>query len=125
MGYYTQYSNEIEITPPIPYGKVKDTPFIVKDDGFWGYTGKDVMFDISEDIEGKRFARAIVPVQEDEYKGYNIVEHVQEIVDMFGDSHNFSGYLNAEGEETGDLWRLYVINGRATAIKPTITWPEV
>jgi hypothetical protein len=125
MGYYTHYTEEITITPPIPYSKVKGTPFLADEEDFWGWNGKDVKFEITEDSEGKRYASAIGPAQEDEYKGYHIVEHVQEIVDMFGDNHEFSGYINAEGEETGDLWRLYVLNGTATAIKPEIIWPEV
>jgi hypothetical protein len=123
MGYYTQFSEEISIDPPIPYALVKDTKFVANSYA-WGYVNEDVTFKVVEDTAGMRYATAIIPSQEEEYRGYHIVEAVQEILDMFSRNHTFSGYINAEGENTGDLWRLCIVNGRAVEIKPEIVWPE-
>lgn len=128
MGYYTHYTDQINIYPPIKWSEVKDSPFVEKEDDRWGYVTKDVRFGITEERVDedtvRKYADRIEPTQDDEYKGYDIVEHVQEIIDTYGKDRKFSGYINAEGEETGDLWRLYVRDGIAVAVKPEITWPE-
>lgn len=132
MGYYTNYTDEITIHPPLSWEELQTVPEFYNEDSHWGSSSRDVKFDVQEErvntpqgVLIKREARAIEPLQEDSYKGYYIVEHVQDLVDRFGDSHTFSGYISAEGEEAGDLWRLYVIGGNATRVEPTITWPEV
>lgn len=130
MGYYTNYSDEIAIEPPLSWAELQEVPqFCVGD---YGYSDRDVKLRVvdekvntSEGLLIKRTATHIEPSSEDSYKGYSIVEHVQELVDKFGKSHAFTGYINAEGEEAGDLWRLYVIEGNATKVEPEIIWPVV
>jgi hypothetical protein len=130
MGYYTNYSDEITIDPPLSWDEILEIPEYYDEEDMWGE--KDVTLDVTEErvntSEGlliRRTGNSIVPWQEDSYKGYDMIEHVQYIVDKFGDSHRFKGYISAEGEEAGDIWRLYVIDGEAQAVKAIIVWPEI
>jgi hypothetical protein len=127
MGYYTRFEGEIIIDPPLAWGEVKDSPWLSDEHG-------DVVLLLAEETvtedtdEGtsvftRKTGAAVVPVTDDSYKGYDIVRHLQQIVDAFP-GHIFTGYISAEGEEAGDLWRLAVKDGRAVKIKPRIVWPE-
>ncbi len=128
MGYTTRFTGEIAITPPIPWTSIKDSPFMSQ--AATSRPGKDVKFRIEaserETPDGTlhvRRAVALVSTWEDGARGYNIIEHVQEAIDAFPE-HTFSGRIDAEGEQTGDLWRLKVIDGRATTFEPVAVWPE-
>lgn len=128
MGYTTRFMGEIAITPPIPWASIKGSPFMPE--AAASRPGKDVKFRIEsferETPEGSLLVRraiALVSTWEDEARGYNIVEHVQDAIEAFPE-HTFSGRIDAEGEEAGDIWRLKVVDGKATRFEPTITWPE-
>jgi hypothetical protein len=126
MGYITDFQGEITITPPIPWGQIKDSPWIpkaAKD------RDEDVMFQlvdtVTETTTGQsvtRTAVAVVSTWDEEARGYDIVEHLQRVVDAYPD-HEFGGHIDAEGEECADLWRLAVVDRKAVKIKPVITWP--
>jgi hypothetical protein len=127
MGYVTRFNGEITITPPIPWGQIKDSPFL-PDAAKTG--GKDIMFRIDQverDTDDGtlivRSAVALVSTWDDEARGYNIVEHVQQVVDAHP-GHEFGGRLDCYGEETGDLWRLEVRGRRAVRVEPRIVWPD-
>ncbi|MFG1846873.1 DUF6205 family protein [Micromonospora carbonacea] len=128
MGYITRFTGEIAITPPIHWGDIKDSPFLP--DNARNRDGRDVMFRIAEaerdTLEGTLIARsavALAPTWEDEMRGYDIVEHVQQVVDAHP-GHEFTGRLDCEGEEAGDLWRLEVHDRRAVKVTPRIVWPD-
>jgi len=53
----------------------------------------------------------------------DLIRAVQRIVDAFPD-REYTGYFEVEGEDAGDLWRLYVRGGRVARVDPIITWPE-
>lgn len=126
MGYTTRVTGEITITPPIPWHEVENGPF----------TGtsrehRDVNLRLCEEIvrvDGDRLLRrtadAVVPAFEDSYKAYYIVEHLQELIDQYGQGRTFAGRLDGEGSDAGDMWRLVVRGGRAVLVQPTITWPD-
>jgi hypothetical protein len=62
---------------------------------------------------------------DDRYKAYDVLKHVQEIVDFLGtEAYRYLGHLEINGEEQGDLWRIIVKDGKATEIKPSLLWPE-
>jgi hypothetical protein len=126
MGYITDFQGEITITPPIPWGQIKDSPWIP---GTARDRDEDVMFRLSEmatespdGLVVHMSAVAIASTWDEEARGYSIVEHLQRAVDAYPD-HEFSGYISAEGEECADFWRLAVVDRRAVKIKPVITWP--
>lgn len=126
MGYYTTYTGEITITPPLTWAEIKDSPFLPND----AFNIRDLKFEVTREdrdtAEGtliRREAIAVVPLTDDTYKGYDVVEHLQEILDAFP-GHEFTGSIRAEGEEAGDIWRLDVVDGRAVKVKPRIVWPD-
>ena len=134
MGYYSQVTGAIGIKPTIPHSIVVDlinAGYAPDEKG--NYRGdKDAMlqYDVntSETAEGRLTSYsgwAIVGSSEDSYKVYTLMKDVQAIVNMLGtEIYRFLGYLEIKGEEQGDLWRIYVKDGKAVEVKPTIVWPE-
>lgn len=132
MGYLTRVNGRIAITPPLPWGAIRDSAYISTDD--CPFVGTSVAIHVeterTETDEGTltvRTGTAITGAHGDggaPYKAYDIVEDLQKVIDQFGEGRTFTGYLQGEGEDPGDLWRLYVVNGRAVEVKPTIVWPD-
>jgi hypothetical protein len=128
MGYNTYFTGQIRIEPPLSWAEIRDSEFLP--DRAWdnGFTVKlNVVEETVETDDGtlaRRWADAIVPVTDDRYKAYDIVAHVQRLVDRYGNSHAFTGRLDAAGEDAGDLWRLTVRDGRAVKIQPQLVWPD-
>jgi hypothetical protein len=123
MGYYTNFTGEIAITPPLTNAEIAQHPEFTSGD-------TDVRLRIVEDTtetaEGtltRRLADAVIPAQEDSYKGYDLIEHLQAVIDAYP-GHTFTGRLNCEGEEAGDLWRAVIRDGRAVRVEPRIIWPD-
>jgi len=117
VGYLTSFIGEITITPPIPFGKAKDSPFYPVN------VDRDVMFNLNvqyrDTDEGTltvRQAVALVPIMEGPYKGYSIIEHVQEAIDAYPD-HEFTGRLDCEGDDSGDVWRLEIHDRKAVKVE--------
>jgi hypothetical protein len=125
----TRFEGEIRIEPPIPWGQIKDSPFLPDQAREYG-DGRDLKFLLSEvhrdTDEGTVIARsavALVSTWDHEARGYNIVAHLQEVVDAYP-GHEFVGRLDCAGENTGDLWRLEVHDRRAVKVTPRIVWPD-
>lgn len=128
MGYFTDFQGEIRIEPPIPHAQIADSPWEPD-------RAKDANEDLTFRVEGhvvsdvehgprtELVAVAIHSTWEDEARGYHVVECLQRIVDAYPD-HRFVGRIDCEGEEAGDIWRLAVVNGVATKIRPRVVWPE-
>lgn len=127
MGYNTSVEGSIAITPPLNWSQIKDSPFNPERGRL---DGMDVVFAVDEETvdthEGtltRRTAEALVPAWEEAYKAYNLVKHVQQVIDAFP-GHDFTGHLECEGEENADMWRVVVRDGRAVKVTPRIVWPE-
>lgn len=129
MGYITRAYGQIQITPPIPWIVIKGTKWMPD-----GNPNIDVVFvlDETEHVTETEFGTTTVVIKqaiaveqrhEDEPRNYNIVEHLQELIDCYP-GHEFAGRLDCEGDETGDLWRLEVHNRRAVKVTPRIVWPD-
>lgn len=130
MGYITHARGVIRIVPPLTNREMQGSPFM-PDVARQRGTDRDVMFQVeTQEVETedgwlfKRTATGIVSSWEDESRNYNIVEHLQELVDRHGAGREFVGRFDMEGEESGDVWRLKVVDGRATRFDPTVVWPE-
>lgn len=129
MGYYTVISGEIAISPHIPWDELKTSPFV--EGGATEYVEKDVALRVVEKVtetdEGTltvRYADAVIPAGDDSVKAYGIVEHLQELIKLHGEGRAFTGRLDGEGEDAGDLWRLEVHDGKAVKVRPRIVWPD-
>lgn len=129
MSYETTFEGEIEISPPIKWGSIRESLFLPENAGaLRGIMGRCIMFRIAETpVETgdgtliRKEAVALVP-SFNNYAG-KIVEHLQEVVNTFPD-HEFLGRIDAAGEENADMWRLKVVNRVATKFVPELVWPE-
>lgn len=126
MGYYSTVTGEIAIIPPLSWKEIKDSPLLPHDEQ--RQDAKLALEESTVDTEDgtliRRNAPRIVPATDDSYKAYDVVGAVQEIVNAFP-GHTYTGYLQGEGEENDDMWRVYVKDGKAIEVKPEITWPEL
>lgn len=129
MGYNTRVTGEIAITPPLTWAEFKDSPFNTSSiDAYDGL--KEVKFrivethvDTDEGTLTRITATALIPASEEEQKFYNLVVHVNQAIAAFP-GHTFTGRFDCEGEETGDLWRVVIRDGRAVRVEPRIVWPD-
>lgn len=37
----------------------------------------------------------------------------------------FDGYIEGNGEEAGDIWRIYIVGRRPVVVTPTLVWPSL
>jgi len=129
MGYYTSVSGEFAIEPPLTWAEFKDSPFNGRSldayDGIKEVALRSVeeRVDTEEGTLTRVTATALVPESEEARRYYNLVEHLQEAIDAFP-GHTFTGRFHCEGEDTGDLWRVIIRNGRAVKVEPEIVWPD-
>lgn len=128
MGYYTRVDGEIRIEPPLTWAEIKTNTLLPETEG--GRSEYDVRLRIDEETvdtdEGQMIRKtcsALVPAWAESFKAYHLVEHVQLMIDAFP-AHTFTGRLECEGEEGGDLWRVIVRDGRAEKVTPRIVWPD-
>lgn len=128
MGYITSARGQIAITPPLTWGQIRESDFLPHDLG--GKDQLDVALVVDESTddcdEGTLTVRIAVAVEaryQDEARNYNIVRHLQQLIDAFPD-HEFTGRLDCEGEDTGDLWRLEIHDRKAVKVQPRIVWPD-
>lgn len=131
MDYNTRVTGEIRIEPPLTYAEFKNSPFIAGDSLIEGSI--DVRLRVEEETvdtdEGqlvRKTASALIPKWEEPYRAYHLIEHVQRAIDVFTTTgiHMFSGRLECEGEEQGDMWRVVIRDGRAVRVEPRIVWPD-
>jgi hypothetical protein len=120
MGYYTRFSGEIRIDPPIPFEEIKDTEFAGRDTDV---TLKCVEVPV-EGVPGAYRRVAVAIVEANEFSKYNAIPEVQWIIDRWGEGRRFTGRFDAKGEEPGDIWRLEIHDGRAVEVRPRIVWPD-
>jgi len=135
VGYRVTFDGEIAIVPPIPWGQIKDSPFLPDNAKHGDYrTSRDLMFRIAEEPvdtpDGRLYRRsavALVPTWEDDAREGRVVEHLQDALNSFPE-HEFQGRLDVRGEVSPDVWRLEVreVNGKrvATKVVPLIVWPN-
>lgn len=130
MSYHTRFTGEIIIDPQLTWAQIKDSPFLPENARVGGGRGRDLMFnvvtaerDTDDGTLTVRVAVGLVSTWEGEARGYDIEAHLQEAVDAFP-GHQFLGRIDAEGERSADIWRLKVVDGRATRFDPAIVWPE-
>ena len=123
MGTLSRYDGRIDIDPPLPLGLIKGSGALVGLDQGWDVklVIEENTVDTDDGVIVRRRAVAIEPATDGGFKGYNMVAHVQAVVDLAG-LRTFRGHIEAVSEE-GDRWRIAVVDGRAQEFLPTLTWP--
>lgn len=127
MGYNTRVTGEFELIPPVPWEKFKDSMFAPDStntyDADLRLLVEEARVDTASGTAFIRMATRLVMREIDEYRAYHLLDQVQKAVDEFA-GHTFVGRLNCKGEESGDLWRVVVRDGRAIEVRPEIVWPD-
>jgi hypothetical protein len=128
MGYNTSVTGEITFSPVMKWAEIRQSRFNVPDP--WKsdmLVRLEVAAETIETDDGESTARtsaALIPAIEDPMKAYALVEQVQDFIDKHGQGRKFYGYLECEGEEQPDMWRVYVRDGRAVTERAAILWRE-
>lgn len=125
MGYRTTVRKSLTIDPPLTDQEIRSSYLSPAT-----YADTTVKLAIDETAQDNPdgttttvlSAAALVPRWNGSYPVYTLVSDVQNALDTFP-GHTFSGYLECQGERASDLWRVTVINGLATEVRPTVTWP--
>jgi len=124
MGDLSKYDGEITITPPLNWAQIQQTQQLSGVASGW-----EVSLDITETVTDTETGQTIiktcsriVPSRQDRYKGYQVQQTLQELIDLHPE-HTFAGHIERTGE-AGVLCR-YVVKGRTMVeIAPQIVWPE-
>lgn len=125
----TRVTGEIEINPPLTWSEVKGSPFYEAPDDYSYQKGvKLLVTEEDEETDGgtltRKQAAALIPLMEDPYKAYTLLEDVREAVELYGKAHTFTGHLSCKGEDSGDVWRVEIHDGKAVAVRSLLMWPE-
>lgn len=132
MGYISDVTGEIYVNEEL---KVSDLQKLVSGKIAKSLGGKipyehcvyldyEQTFEDAEDYTIVHFEDGVIMPTSGSMKAYGIIAEVQKIVDILGDGYTYSGYIELNGEESGDLWRIYIRQGKAVEVQPQIVWPE-
>jgi Family of unknown function (DUF6205) len=121
MGDYNGFSGEITIAPPLTWAEILGGPLL-----------RDVCLRTAESTTDTATSRttyttadAIIPV-EARYDGRHVPDDIQAIVDWYGTTHTFAGWIQMQpdlgyGESTPV--RYVVRDGRVVTVTPRLVWP--
>lgn len=113
MGYNSRVTGEITITPPIPVRALAKSLLDGWNKGLCvKYHVEETATEVDEGTLIKTEVTAIVPVTDDSYKAYDLVEHLgQAVHQIIKAGSTCQGELIRDGEDTGDVERLVVRAG--------------
>jgi len=134
MGYDTKIYGEITITPPLPYGKIKNSPFrsISREDTTLMFDEDSHVEDTEEGTLSKTSAVGIKIRYDETGRHYGIDTELTKIVDAFPD-HEFEGSFVSVGADPGDIRRVRVervagpgrgMSRRVVEEKAELHWPD-
>ncbi len=109
MGYSTSLSGGLTFDPPLSALEYANSPYLsFGDAGSWSF---------------KLDQPNTIVVDDESAKHYDLEEELQEFIDSMPGA-TFTGCIEGDGEESGDMWRLYVVDGRVVKVKPELVWPD-
>lgn len=125
MSYDTSVDGQFAIDPPLTWAEIRTSPAPTKQNGNF-----DVALQLTEqtiDTEDgqsiRKTAATLIPGWEERGTFYNLVEHLQAVIDAHP-GHQFTGHFECDGEDSGDLWRVVIRDGKAVRVEPRIVWPD-
>lgn len=124
MGYYTQLNGGFEIQPPLTW-----TELALVADKMCDSKTRTVWVELEtreqKHVEGTLVIKQArhVKVYDGSVRAHNTEKEIGEIVAAFP-GHTFTGLIEGDGEESGDQWRMYIVDGKV--IKHTVLqrWPD-
>lgn len=129
MSYTSYLTGEITFDPPIPWSELQDSPFICtpKRNEWDRLVWLRMVEEPVQTDEGtliRKQAVAIRPSEGDELRAHGLCAEVQQIVAKHGKGRTFESFILVRGEESPDLWRVTVQDGKAVEVVPRIVWPD-
>ena len=106
MGYYTWHNLEVSRIPGYTNGP----------------TPEDAIKQLREDSEGAKYALDEDGNGQDSCKWY---EHEQDLRNISRKFPHLLFKLSGEGEENGDLWEIYAVNGVLQECRAEIVYPPM
>src|ERR1700694_2280823 len=103
MGYYSRFSGEITIDPPLNWREIQCLGIVKDPEDDYNKVRLAIKKDKIQTPDGtliRKSANTLVPGSDDSFKGYDAVELLQQYVDALPD-HTFSGQILREGEDSG------------------------
>ena len=86
-----------------------------------GDDGEGILFLAnSRNVIGALFAEAPEWVTEE-----MVLDDLTAIMAALPPETKYDGYFEARSVDYGDMWRVYIADGKPIVVQPTITWPEV
>lgn len=109
MGYYTYVTGNLRFEPELTEQEAEDFADFLEDADIFEFS-----LDAGNDT--------LIPY-DDSFKAYWFEENLRKAVDWLG-KRKWSGYMEGEGEDNTDLWRVRVVDNKIELVHPTITWPK-
>ncbi len=127
MSEDTTVTGQILIDPPIAWAQAREWPWLNISRNY----DRDVVLRVVDGEpfpteQGEMIPRVVdaIVAERQNQSAYHLVEHLQEIVDRFGDGRAFTGHLLCSWNgEQGSVWRVLVRDGRAVQEYPKLVWP--
>ena len=122
MGYRSAIEGEITFSRPLNRREAAPLAEIMKDP--WNVYELVTEMEERDTDEGTLTIHSTEGVRSmgDGFKAYEWESILRRLIDALPDGVTASGYLQRDGEETGDMERLYVRGCVVTSVKPRIIW---
>lgn len=121
MGYYSTFSGAITFDPPVRGEELENAPsppeglFVLKVD-----TQEEPH---PEGTLIKKFSERIEPRWVDQVKAYSVASDLEAVVKLLP-GRTFKGEFRIEGEEVGDVRRVFIDDGKVVEWKAELIWPD-
>jgi hypothetical protein len=127
MGYETRVFGEITIDPPLPFSKIRTSPFrsSSREDTVLMFD-EDTSVEVTDEGTLSRVKVVGIKVRVDgEDKHYGMDIELRKIVEDFPE-HQFDGALVIDGHDPGDISRLRIdpVSHRVIKEKAELRWPD-
>lgn len=122
MGYYTYYDMQVKDISGKGYNAYKILKYMQDQNIFKEkfYTFSDNLDELLEDINPESNDYELCLKSDEESQWYDHEEEMKESSEKFPD---VLFKLHGEGEDNGDLWNKYFMNGKMQCCKAQITYP--
>lgn len=130
MSYYSIFTGDFQIQPPLPWSAVRDSKFLAartKNSSLEvAYEIEETTEDTDEGVVIRKRAVAVVPTWKDSYSARYLEEQLRQIAAEVGAAGaRLRGHLVREGEAQGDVERYFQDDtGHIVSETATLTWPD-
>lgn len=134
MGYSERVDGEIMFHPPLTWKQIKESGFWrdpeMERRGNWRERyQRNLRLELTEKVAETDTgltkvveAFRLVPTEKDEQSAGRLMTDLKEFVAKYGEGRSFSGEIEVQGEENGDVWKARVERGETVEIRAVLVW---